>query len=1328
MDSLLGKESVSIEDMECHLKMREQVRVSGERQAEREHIAIEDMEYHLKMHERVRVREREQEEREHQLARREERLQWTKTPIDLADLFKARSLNPDGTVEEIKRVLLIGEPGTGKTALTKKIAYDWARGKWGLEFEAVYILPVRKLRGRNQGLAAAIVEEFLPEVSRTHGPSYNWWLDHVKALLQKPVTLVVLDGLDERYGVRQDVLEEAQNGSHKLLLTSRPYGIDDVMCKLADIANIQVEHMGLNDAQRDRFVHRVLAKSEGDVAQNLLAFIETHRLEEISRVPVNLQILCELWNNEQGNEIGSRSTRIGLPWLYRKMVDYIWERFEREGARRLYTDAERYYTFIDLGKIALKTLEKGEIIIRRTTIEDILGRGPSAVLQDTGLLKSVDRQYQFPHLTFHEYFAGRRLAVQFLPDKSRNGNQDAVREFLEEHMYKPEYRRALLFMVGEVTKGIPQELRLDSPRKHTEHIGSLLELVDEASVEHGENTEVQHLLLQLSLVNEWLLAADMREKEQGKALRELDKQFKFERSLLEYFNIGLYQAKSDQGKVVDLATLKDILSLLFASSNALVAHYGKRILSFIEQTLIDTKPSVRLSGVSILPSLTPDGMTMETVLGHLETSCSDGDAGVKAASCDALAVLTETTRGDNLERIFLQIKKILQGDESSVRESASRALSTFVKQADGQEIVLPLFKSALKDNNAYVRQGVLRALVDFIGSEVTLEEALSLIATDLKGNEVNTREAAVTTLVSLVKRVDGIEVLLPLCKQLLQDNDACIRKITLEVLPALTDRGAVAEAKSIFSDVKNTLDVSEVSHLLYSAAEKGHLEIVKHIYKENCEVDLEILDEDGCTPLYIAAQNGHLEIVQYLKEHGAKCDTSNNSGMTPVNIAAQNGHLAAIQYLKEQGVRLDTPNNEGMTSAHLSAQNGHLAVVTYLKDNGVRVDTPNENGITPIYLAVQNGHLEVVIYLNGIQVIIPNGITLLHYAALTGQVKIARYLVEQGAKVDALANNEMTPLHYAAFVGQVKVAKYLVEQGAKVDALANNEMTPLHCAALTGPVRVARYLVRHIDINDKNYMRLMHIAAQNGHIKLVEYLREQVYKSNKEDNALLQIAVQHGRLEVVKYFIRKVNRINTPDNNGWTAMHLAAHNGYLEIVTYLRDNGAQVDMAAKDDMTPLHLAAQNGHLPVVIYLQEQGGQVDAVSRNGMTPLHLAVENGHLPVVIYLQEHGGQVDAVSKNGMAPLHLAAQNGHSKVLMYLKDHGAYIETAMKYDYNNRGMTPLHLAAQNGHLMIVTYLVNDNKVNVNVHNSQYQTPLQLAKRNNHQAVVDFLETHGAQ
>lgn len=101
MDFLLGKESVSIEDMECHLKIHEQVRVSGEEQAEREHIAIEDMEYHLKIHEQVRVLEREQEEREHQLARREERLQWTKTPIDLADLFKARSLNPDGAVEEI---------------------------------------------------------------------------------------------------------------------------------------------------------------------------------------------------------------------------------------------------------------------------------------------------------------------------------------------------------------------------------------------------------------------------------------------------------------------------------------------------------------------------------------------------------------------------------------------------------------------------------------------------------------------------------------------------------------------------------------------------------------------------------------------------------------------------------------------------------------------------------------------------------------------------------------------------------------------------------------------------------------------------------------------------------------------------------------------------------------------------------------------------------------------------------------------------------------------------------------------------------------------------
>ncbi|MCG8340795.1 MAG: NACHT domain-containing protein, partial [Cytophagales bacterium] len=80
------------------------------------------------------------------LSTHHERLEWVKTPIALEDLFKSRSTKPDEPERDVQKVLLVGEAGTGKTTLSRKLAYSWAQRAWGNAFEAVYVLPVRVLQ------------------------------------------------------------------------------------------------------------------------------------------------------------------------------------------------------------------------------------------------------------------------------------------------------------------------------------------------------------------------------------------------------------------------------------------------------------------------------------------------------------------------------------------------------------------------------------------------------------------------------------------------------------------------------------------------------------------------------------------------------------------------------------------------------------------------------------------------------------------------------------------------------------------------------------------------------------------------------------------------------------------------------------------------------------------------------------------------------------------------------------------------------------------------------------------------------------------------------
>ncbi|MEM2790511.1 MAG: ankyrin repeat domain-containing protein, partial [Thermofilaceae archaeon] len=58
----------------------------------------------------------------------------------------------------------------------------------------------------------------------------------------------------------------------------------------------------------------------------------------------------------------------------------------------------------------------------------------------------------------------------------------------------------------------------------------------------------------------------------------------------------------------------------------------------------------------------------------------------------------------------------------------------------------------------------------------------------------------------------------------------------------------------------------------------------------------------------------------------------------------------------------------------------------------------------------------------------------LHKAVFRGHLEVARFLVENGADVNARNIDGMTPLHLAVFRGHLEVARFLVEKGADVNA------------------------------------------------------------------------------------------------------------------------------------------------------------------------------------------------------------------------------------------------------------------------------------------------------
>ena len=250
----------------------------------------------------------------------------------------------------------------------------------------------------------------------------------------------------------------------------------------------------------------------------------------------------------------------------------------------------------------------------------------------------------------------------------------------------------------------------------------------------------------------------------------------------------------------------------------------------------------------------------------------------------------------------------------------------------------------------------------------------------------------------------------------------------------------------------------------------------------------------------------------------------------------------------------------------------------------------------PLRLASHLGHHEIVKYLleQGAFVNACNETkeTSLHTAATQGNVKVARTLIEHGANVDAQDANCRTPLHSAVWASQVSIAivKLLLEKGADLSiATKQNKNTPLHGVAFDGREQLGLMLLDEgADPSAKNTQgeTPLYIAARSG------------------NTPIAQLLLDHGENK------HRITIINATNEIGWTALHVAAHNSHEGIVQILLDCGASIntksaphkDYAGLGRQTALHLAVGAGSEPIVRLLVERGADVMSKNSDGKTAL------------------------------------------------------------------------------------------------------------------------------
>jgi ankyrin repeat protein len=364
----------------------------------------------------------------------------------------------------------------------------------------------------------------------------------------------------------------------------------------------------------------------------------------------------------------------------------------------------------------------------------------------------------------------------------------------------------------------------------------------------------------------------------------------------------------------------------------------------------------------------------------------------------------------------------------------------------------------------------------------------------------------------------------------------------------------------------------------------------------------------GNTPLQTAAARGQVAVVQFLLDHQADLEIRNYAGQTALLLAADAGHKSAVELLLAKGADINATNsNTGETALHLAVSRGYKAVVETLLAHKANANAPMKTGVTPLHTAISKGLVPMVELLlaHGADVNAQSEIkdvgnpassgtearldaavgTPLHAAASTGQTNVVTLLLAKQAKVDARNQWGYTPLLYAAARGNVAAAALLLQAGADVNAVGNEDVTagwtPLLLAAYGGHKELAALLLKHkANPNvrartDPGWTPLIAAGVRNDPELAALLLANRAdpnLAGTAGDTPLLQAMGWRSRPWVELLLTNGVNpnQKGTGSRQDWSALMHSVNARDQALTELLLAHGANASVTNRDGATPLH--------------------------------------------------------------------------------------------------------------------------------------------------------------
>lgn len=200
------------------------------------------------------------------------------------------------------------------------------------------------------------------------------------------------------------------------------------------------------------------------------------------------------------------------------------------------------------------------------------------------------------------------------------------------------------------------------------------------------------------------------------------------------------------------------------------------------------------------------------------------------------------------------------------------------------------------------------------------------------------------------------------------------------------------------------------------------------------DVNVNVLDVHGNTPLIWAAHFGHIDVCNELISHGANINAENNYGETALIRASMHGHGDIAKILIIAGANIDIKDNKGLTALMWGEKNKKEAIIAIF-NNYSSVSNTN----TTEKLRIQREFFGAIKHKN--------------------LIKLSRML-DMGANPNIRNQLLETALFKAVYYGHMEVAELLIKAGANINKQSNGK-TPLELAKQKNDTEIIVFLSNH---------------------------------------------------------------------------------------------------------------------------------------------------------------------------------------------------------------------------------------------------------------------------